>query len=251
MSILARSTCAPSGNSPARMRRNRSRFSSMRAVAVGAVFPRLGEGAPVLPDLLGGQVADVGLARLDQVHGHSRTSARNSPRRKNRRSSQSKPSQRTSAMMESTYSCSSLVGLVSSKRRLHRPPKLLGDAEIEADGLGVADVQVAVGLGRKAGHNPAVLARGQVVGDDLADKIQGTGGLGSGHSMGSFSENAPIYRENVSKPGNNSSRNAPARLFGRGDQGPWPPAPRPNPLPQPLGVFSRKGGRLPRALLAP
>ena len=33
------------------------------AVAVGAVFPRLGEGAPVLPDLLRGQVADKGLAR--------------------------------------------------------------------------------------------------------------------------------------------------------------------------------------------
>ena len=28
MSILARSTCAPSGNSPARIRANRSRFSS-------------------------------------------------------------------------------------------------------------------------------------------------------------------------------------------------------------------------------
>jgi hypothetical protein len=28
MSIFARSTCAPSGNSPARMRRKRSRFSA-------------------------------------------------------------------------------------------------------------------------------------------------------------------------------------------------------------------------------
>src|SRR5271165_5502296 len=38
------------------------------------------------------------------------------------RSSQSAPSQCTSAMIESTYSCSSFSGLVSSKRRLVLPP---------------------------------------------------------------------------------------------------------------------------------
>ena len=38
-SIFARSTCAPSGNSPARMRRSRSRFSS-------AVRSRYGLGVP-------------------------------------------------------------------------------------------------------------------------------------------------------------------------------------------------------------
>ena len=36
MSIFARSTCAPSGNSPAFMRRSRSRFSSTRAIAIRA-----------------------------------------------------------------------------------------------------------------------------------------------------------------------------------------------------------------------
>ena len=126
-----------------------------------------------------------------------------------------------------------------------------GDAEVEADGLGVADVEVAVGLRRKAGHHPAVLARGQVVGDDLADKIQGTGGLGSGHSMGSFSENAQIYRENVSKPGNNSSKNAPGKLlWERRARGRWPPAPPPNPLPQPLEFLAGKAGDWP-GFLAP
>src|SRR6266567_6012653 len=38
------------------------------------------------------------------------------------RSSQSKPNQWTVSMMESTYSCSSFSGLVSSKRRLVLPP---------------------------------------------------------------------------------------------------------------------------------
>ena len=38
------------------------------------------------------------------------------------RSPQSAPSQRASVMIESTYSCSSFSGLVSSKRRLVLPP---------------------------------------------------------------------------------------------------------------------------------
>ena len=40
-----------------------------RAVAVGAVAARLGERAAVLADLVGRQVADVGLAGLDQLLG--------------------------------------------------------------------------------------------------------------------------------------------------------------------------------------
>ncbi len=60
--------------------------------------------------------------------------------------------------MASMYSCSSLAGLVSSKRRWQRPPNSSRDAEIQADRLGVADMQIAVGLGRKAGDHR--LARG-------------------------------------------------------------------------------------------
>ena len=41
MSIFARRVRAPSGNSPAFMRRNRSRFSSTDAVAVRAVLAAL------------------------------------------------------------------------------------------------------------------------------------------------------------------------------------------------------------------
>ena len=69
MSIFARSTRAPSGNSPARMRANRSRFSSTERSRHGLVAPGLGERAAVLADLLGRQVVDVGLAGLDQLDG--------------------------------------------------------------------------------------------------------------------------------------------------------------------------------------
>jgi len=39
MSILARSTCAPSGNSPARIRRNKARFSSTPRSRYGLGVP--------------------------------------------------------------------------------------------------------------------------------------------------------------------------------------------------------------------
>ena len=69
------------------------------------------------------------------------------------------------------YSCSSLVGLVSSKRRWQRPPNSCGHAEIEADRLGVADVEIAVGLGRKAGHHRLVPPGLQICAYDVADEI--------------------------------------------------------------------------------
>ena len=69
--------------------------------------------------------------------------------------------------MESTYSCLFLgrVGVVEAQVAL--AAELVGEAEVQADGLGVADVQVAVGLGRKAGvdASPYLLVR-QVVEDD-------------------------------------------------------------------------------------
>ena len=67
---------------------------------------------------------------------------------------------------------SSLVGLVSSKRRLQRPPNSVGDAEIQDDRLGVADVQIPVRLGRKSGVHAAAVAAGvQVLEDDFTDEI--------------------------------------------------------------------------------
>ena len=174
MSIFARSTCAPSGNSPARIRANRSRFSSTGAVAVRAVRARLGQRAAVLrgsPRRSGCRrrpcpcsiSCTAQLVELLEVVGGVDAA---------RRSSRS-PSQRTSSWIASTYSTSSFVGLVSSKRRLQVPPNSRGDAEVQADRLGVADVQVAIRLGREArGDAPAVLPRLHVVRDDGADEVE-------------------------------------------------------------------------------
>ena len=69
MSILARSTCSPSANSPARMRRNRYRVLFHAAVAAGALLAGTGQGAAVLADLVGAQVVHIGLALEDELLG--------------------------------------------------------------------------------------------------------------------------------------------------------------------------------------
>ena len=51
---------------------------------------------------------------------------------------------------------------------------LLAHAEVQADGLGMPDVQVAIRLRWKAGNDPAVISAGRLVfGDYAADEIGG------------------------------------------------------------------------------
>ena len=117
----------------------------------------------------------------------ARRASRSSPTRSTGGRSQSKPSQRTSSWIERTYSSSSTLGLVSSKRRLHTAPgDGLRDAEVQADGLGVTDVQVAVRLGRKARHHlAAVLAGGDVGLHELEHEVRELlGGRRRGHGRG-------------------------------------------------------------------
>src|SRR5207249_11837511 len=50
-----------------------------------------------------------------------------------------------------------------------------GEAEVQANRLGVADVEVAVGLGGEPRDDPAAAAGGDVLVDDLADEIAEAG----------------------------------------------------------------------------
>ena len=93
-------------------------------------------------------------------------------------------------MIESTYSCSSLVGLVSSNRRLHLPSYSAAKPEVQADAFGVPNVQVAVGLGRKSRVDDLFGVRRAIGVDDLLNEITrraggGVGGRLGGH-LGSF-----------------------------------------------------------------
>ena len=152
-----------------------------RTVAIRTVAPRLRQRSPILPDLVGRQAVDVGLAvgdellrvgvHLLEVIGRVDTSDR----------LQSKPSQRTSSWIDSTYSTSSLVGIGVVEAQVADAAEFRGDAEIEHDRLGVADVQIAVGLGRKTGVDAAAVAAGlQVFDDDFTDEILCAPGLGRG-----------------------------------------------------------------------
>ncbi|EKY04599.1 hypothetical protein HMPREF9120_02180 [Neisseria sp. oral taxon 020 str. F0370] len=140
------------------------------AVAVRAVFARFGQRAAVFAHFFGGQIIDIGFAVLNQADG----------------------------VVEQ------LVEIIGGKTRLARPFKAqplhvfldgidvfvafffgigvvkaqvaqavihIGEAEIEADGFGVADVQVAVGLGWEAGLDGTVFAAFEVFFDDGADEV--------------------------------------------------------------------------------
>ena len=152
MSILARSTRAPLGNSPARMRRNRSRFSSTRAVAERAVLAGLGQRAAGDAHLLLRLVVDIGLAGADQVLGpfvELLEIVRGvievlAP-------VEAEPAHVALDGVDVFLLFLGRIGVVEAQ--VAAPAELLGDAEIEADRLGVADVQIAVRLRRKAGHH--------------------------------------------------------------------------------------------------
>ena len=66
MSIFARSVRAPSGNSPAFMRANRSRFSSTVRLRNGLILARPVRRAAIVVRVLRRQIADKGLALFDQ-----------------------------------------------------------------------------------------------------------------------------------------------------------------------------------------
>ena len=61
------------------------------------------------------------------------------------------------------------IGVVEAQ--IAAASKLLRDAEIERDRLGVADMQIAVRLRREPGHDLPVLARGEIGLDDVADEV--------------------------------------------------------------------------------
>ena len=61
------------------------------------------------------------------------------------------------------------------KAQVAAPAELARDAEVQADRLGVADVQVAVGLGREPRDDGVDAPIGQVGGDDVADEVAALG----------------------------------------------------------------------------
>ena len=74
------------------------------------------------------------------------------------------------------------VGVI--KTQVADTAKLPGQTEVQTDRLGVTNVQVTVGLRRKAGNDVAVLAAVQISLDDLAQKVAWGRGVGFVHKVG-------------------------------------------------------------------
>src|ERR1051325_104967 len=175
MSIFGRRHCAPSRELPRAHAPKKIEVLLDRAVAVRRLLPRLGQRATHLPDLVGVAGVDEGQAALDQ---------------------------RLAPLVELLEVVGGVVLAVIPietepadvvldrarvldvfldrvrvvKTQIAASAVLESDAEVEADGLGVADVEVAVRLGREAGDDRPDAAAAEIVLDDLANEVQSHGG---------------------------------------------------------------------------
>ena len=127
-----------------------------RAVAIRAVLARLGQRAAVFAHLVGVQIADVRLARLDQLDRplielleiirsveHPVLPI------------EAQPAHVLLDRIDVFDLFLGRIGVVEAQVAL--APELRREAEIEADRFGVADVQIAVGLRRKARVHPLLV----------------------------------------------------------------------------------------------
>ena len=141
-----------------------------RPVAIGAVSAGLGEGAPVGAHVLRRKIVHIGLAGADQVlgplvqlleivGGEVEVFAPVEPQ----------PPDIALDGFDELQLFLDRVGIVEPE--VTASAEFLGDAEVETDGLGVADVEIAVGLGRKPRHHAPVAALSQIRAYDIADEI--------------------------------------------------------------------------------
>ena len=147
-----------------------------RAIAIRAFAAGLGQRAAVFADFVGGQVVNVGLAVLDQLDRPLVELVEVVGGVVEAVPLEAQPAHVRHDGVDVLLLFFFRVGVVEAQVGL--AAELVGQAEVEADGLGVPDVQVAVGLGREArlDDRVAVLLGLQVLDDDVADEIGGRGG---------------------------------------------------------------------------
>src|SRR5262249_6775917 len=142
-----------------------------RAVAERRGAAGLGQRAAVLADLLTAEIVDVGLAGADELLGPlvelfevvAGVIEVLAP-------VEAEPADGAHDRVDVLLALLGGVGVVEAQ--VAAAAELAGHAEIDRDRLGVADVQVAVGLGRKPRDHLAAEAAGAVVlQDDVANEI--------------------------------------------------------------------------------
>ena len=127
-----------------------------RAIAPGAFAPRLGQGPAVGANVIGGELFHIGFAGTDQVQGVLvqlleviRGMTQLVPL-------ESEPAHVLHDGQHEVFVFLERIGVVETQ--VGAAAELGRDAEIQADRLGMTDVQVTVGLGRKAGDDLVVFA---------------------------------------------------------------------------------------------
>ncbi len=172
-------------------------------LAERAVLARLGEVAAVFARLLGGQIADIRLAGLDQLDGPVVQLVKvlrgialfTGPL-------ETQPLDVGLDRIDVLLVFLGRVGVVEAQ--VAGATEFLSQAEVHADRLGVADVQVAIGLRREARDDAGVFARVQISLHDGAQKVgrNGRAGLVSGVGRGVSGWLAHGILENASaRPG--------------------------------------------------
>ena len=187
MSILARSTREPSGNSPAFMRSKQIQILFDRTIAIRAVFARLGQRAAILANFFGRQIVHVRLAIFDQLDRPLVELIEIIRGVEEAVPVEAEPLHVFHDRVDVLGVFLLRIGVVEAQVRMSA--EFVGEAEVEADRLGVADVQISVGLGRKAGLHPAVVFIGlEVFENDVANEVRRTrlrGGVLARLSLGS------------------------------------------------------------------
>src|SRR5690606_2524025 len=151
------------------------------AVAERAVASRLGQAAAILAGLFRRQIADVRLAGLDQVNGPLVQLLEVIGSVMLLGPLKAQPAHILPDGIDVLLIFLGRVGVIETQVAL--AAELLGQAEVQTDRLGMADMQVAVGLRREAGDDLAVLAALQVGLDDRTKEIRGGGSLGLAHGI--------------------------------------------------------------------
>ena len=131
----------------------------------------------MLDHLLGCEIADVGLAELDELDGvvvellEIVGGVEDGGRKDMIRPALDEPPHILLNGIDVLDLLARGVGIIHAQ--VAEAGELPGDAEVEANGLAMPDVQVAVGFGRKPGDDSLVSSGGDIRGDDVADEIRG------------------------------------------------------------------------------
>ena len=148
------------------------------AVAVGALATGFGQRAAVGADVVGALAVDIGLALLDQIDREVVQLAEVIRSERVAVPFETEPLDVAPDRVDVLLFLFFRVGIVETQVAV--TVVIARDAEIEANRLGVPDMQVTVGLRRESSDDGIHLAGGEVGVDDIADEIGTVAGFSAG-----------------------------------------------------------------------